>query len=164
MPRTIFSTFLFLLGSALISWPWGNAARANDPGTAATPDQLVADALRAESTGETARRRVLLSVAIDAAPNYSPARWHSGQILVNGKWCAVDEAQEAAAADPQRNQYQVLREASGEGLEPQLVLARWCRKNGLGDECNTIGKVRWVTTRTTKRRCGRWDHAGSMGN
>ena len=42
-------------------------------------EQLVTDALHAEIDGNVAKRRVLLSMAVDANPEYSPARWQSGQ-------------------------------------------------------------------------------------
>lgn len=104
-------------------------------------ERLVADALRAEVAGETARRRVLLSVAIDAAPDFLPARWHSGQVLADGEWLPVDKAQQAAAADPNRAEYQRLCAAGGDSLDGQLAIARWCRKNGFEEE----SRYHWTT-------------------
>lgn len=96
--------------------------------------QLVADALQAELEGNLARRRVLLSVAVDAEPGFAPARWHSGQVLAEGQWLPVKEAQAAAVANPARSQYESLRAAAQGSAESQLSLARWCRKNGLEEE------------------------------
>jgi HEAT repeat protein len=104
-------------------------------------ERMVAEALRAEVAGETARRRVLLSEAIDAAPDYLPARWHSGQVLADGEWLPVDKAQQAAAADPKRAEYQQLRASGGDTLDGQLALARWCRKHGFNDEA----RFHWAT-------------------
>jgi len=49
----------------------------DDPATA---ERLVADALRAEAAGDATRRSELLRDAVAVAPDYSPARWHSGQV------------------------------------------------------------------------------------
>ncbi len=97
-------------------------------------ERLVADALRAELTGDSARRRVLLSEAIDAAPDYLPARWHSGQVRAEGEWMPADQAQAEAAADPKRVEYELLRKTAGKVPNGQLALARWCRKNAFNDE------------------------------
>jgi hypothetical protein len=117
------------------------AAAGEEPSDATTAERLVAEALRAEATGNSARRRVLLSVAIDAAPDYSPARWHSGQVLADGEWLPVDEAQQLAAADSNRAEYQRLRTAGGATLSGQLALALWCRKNGFEEEA----RFHWTT-------------------
>lgn len=98
--------------------------------------RLVADALRAEMTGDAPRRAELLDEAIGAAPSYAPARWQSGQVWVDGEWLPVDEAQQAAAADPKRAEYQRLRAAGDDTPNDQLALARWCRKNRLDDEAS----------------------------
>ena len=107
-------------------------------------ERLVVDALRAEVAGDAARRRVLLSEAVDAAPEYAPARWHSGQVLADGEWLPVDKAQQAAAADPKLAEYLQLRSAGGDSLDGQLALARWCRKNGFGEE----SQFHWRTVLT----------------
>ena len=107
-------------------------------------ERLVADALRAELAGNTAQRRVLLSVAIDAEPEYLPARWHSGQVQVDGEWLPVDKAQQVAAADPMRAEYRRLRSAGGDSPADQVALARWCRKNGLEEEA----RFHWATVLT----------------
>jgi hypothetical protein len=102
---------------------------------------MVADALRAELTGDATRRAELLHEAIAAAPDYAPARWQSGQVWAGGQWLPVDQAQQAAAADPKRAEYRRLRAAGGETLDGQLELARWCRKNRLDDEA----RFHWAT-------------------
>ena len=53
-----------------LSLPSGKAADSQDRDSA---KQLVADALRAEVDGNLAKRRVLLSVAIDAEPDFARA-------------------------------------------------------------------------------------------
>ncbi len=97
-------------------------------------ERLVADALRAEINGNSALRRVLLSEAVDVAPDFMPARWQSGQLLVGDQWLPVDKAQQVAAADPKRAEYVSLRAAARDSLDGQIALARWCRKNDFNDE------------------------------
>ncbi|MGD9636568.1 MAG: hypothetical protein AB7U97_25010, partial [Pirellulales bacterium] len=97
-------------------------------------ERMVADALRAEVDGNLAKRRVLLSVAVDQEPEYAPARWQSGQVRVDGEWQTVGEAQVAAAKDPRRIEYQVLRKSAGDSFGEQLQLARWCDQQKLAEE------------------------------
>jgi hypothetical protein len=111
-----------------------NFAIAKVTGNAPDAERLVSEALAAEAAGDADRREALLAEAIQVAPDYQPARWHSGQILVDNDWRPIEEAQRAAAVDPRRVEYQRLREAGGNGLESQIALAKWCRKNGLIDE------------------------------
>jgi hypothetical protein len=110
------------------------AAAGNEPSGSTSAERMVADALRAELTGDATRRAELLHEAIAAAPDYAPARWQSGQVWAGGQWLPVDQAQQAAAADPKRAEYRRLRAAGGETLDGQLALARWCRKYRLEDE------------------------------
>ena len=110
------------------------AARAAESSATESGSQLVADALRAEVEGNLAGRRVLLSVAMDAHPDYEPARWQSGQIEVDGEWMTAEQAQQIAANEPRRIEYQVLRRAASDSLDDQLQLARWCDQHQLADE------------------------------
>jgi hypothetical protein len=127
------ASFAALLFSAIASAK-SSADQGQQPAASAQAKQLVADALEAELSGNTAKRRVLLSAAVDAAPDFQPARWHSGQIRAGGEWLPVDQAQQAAAADPKRGEYDALRKSAGNSLNGQLALARWCRKHAFNDE------------------------------
>lgn len=109
-------------------------AAASDEAAETTAQRLVADALRAETIGDAAQRAALLGSALDTAPNYSAARWHRGEMLVGGKWSNVKEAQAAAAADPARVEYELLREAADQSIDGQVALARWCEQQHLADE------------------------------
>ena len=135
------STFLtwgrsrwLLVAAGLAMLLLSRQASAADSPKPADAQELVADALRAEVEGNAARRRVLLSMALDARPDYSPARWQSGQLFTGGEWLHVEEAQAAAAANPARAEYKALRAKAGASQDGQLALARWCRKNGLEEE------------------------------
>lgn len=129
----------FVLRGALIAASLACAPcvlRADAPGlpVGADAEKLVEEALRAELDGNVAQRRVLLNMAVDAAPDYAPARWQSGQVRAGDEWLPIEKAQAAAAGNPQRAQYNTLRAAADESLAAQLALARWCRKNSLPDE------------------------------
>jgi hypothetical protein len=112
---------------------------------AATPEAeahiLVDKALLAEAAGDVTQRDAHLAEAVRIAPDDQSARWHSGQVRTNGKWQPIAEAQRAAANDPRRAEYEVLRDANSQSLEGQLGLARWCRANGLEDEA----RYHWTT-------------------
>jgi hypothetical protein len=127
------ASFAALLYPAIASAK-SSADQSQQPAVSAQAKQLVADALEAELSGNTAKRRVLLSAAVDAAPDFQPARWHSGQIRAGGEWLPVDQAQQAAAADPKRGEYDALRKSAGNSPNGQLALARWCRKHAFNDE------------------------------
>src|SRR5262245_18730610 len=77
-------TFTWIAAAILSSTPRRAVAASADKTTVA--ERLVADALRAEIGGDSARRTALLDRAIQTAPDYRPARWHSGQIEADGKW------------------------------------------------------------------------------
>ncbi len=123
-----------VLATVLTAIIGGRIAAANDTIAA---DRLVQKSLQAELAGDSAQRTTLLREAIEMAPEFSPARWHSGQVYVGGKWMPIEDAQAAAASDSVQAEYLKLREASGaDSLTGQLALARWCRKNGLQEEAD----------------------------
>ena len=53
---------------------------------------------------------------------------------MDGQWLSAEQAQQAAANDPRRMEYQTLRQAASDGLDEQLQLARWCDQHKLADE------------------------------
>jgi hypothetical protein len=107
---------------------------ARELGDNTTADRLVEAARLAELEGDTARHFALLRQAVRIAPDYKPARWQLGQVLVDGEWLPIEEAQRRAAADPRQAQYRDQRQLLGVSAEGQLALARWCRKKDLHDE------------------------------
>lgn len=124
-----------ILGLALVFAPrFLLAETAIQSATTASADQLVADALRAEVDGNLAKRRVLLNMAVDAQPENAAARWQSGQVRVGDQWMRADEAQDVAARDPRRIEYEVLRKNANDSLGDQAQLARWCDAQKLTDE------------------------------
>ncbi len=57
---------------------------------------FVTRALKAETAGENPRRDALLDLALEAAPDYSPARWHSGYVKADNRWVKFDEVSSSA--------------------------------------------------------------------
>ncbi len=99
-----------------------------------TVDQLISDASRAKSDGQSAVAYALLHQAVRIAPDNSLARWQLGQVKVGGEWLTVEESQRRAEADPRQTKYQEQKETLGDSPEGQLALARWCRGNKLDEE------------------------------
>jgi hypothetical protein len=114
---------------------FSTCARAAETNAAqAEAQRLVALAAQAEIDGDSARRISLLNESLRAAPDRKTARWQLGQMQRDGEWVTVEEAQRRAAADPIQAEYRQRRGSIGRGLQDQVALARWCRKNKLNDE------------------------------
>jgi hypothetical protein len=136
--RAVWIGVIGIFGAWAIS---GRAARGTEAQVNSTAERLVDEARQAELAGDTPRYFSLLRQAVRSAPNYELARWHLGQMQVDGEWLAVEEAQHRAAVNPRQAEYRDLRKAQGESLGAQLALARWCRKNNLDDEA----KFHWAS-------------------
>jgi Pretoxin HINT domain len=120
------------------------AVAAADTAQPKSAEQLVDEALEAEATGDVNRRETLLNEAVETNPDFALARWERGEIAVDDGWLSVEDAQRAAANDPQRVEYLILRKQYGDSAEGQLALARWCRQHGLEDEA----RVHWTNVLT----------------
>ena len=116
------------------SWSLVGVAIGKDGQGRAAAERLVDRARQAEVEGDTARQFALLRKAIRVAPDHELARWQLGQLKVGDDWMPVEDAQRVAAANPKQAEYQELRALHGDSLDAQLVLARWCDKNGLDEE------------------------------
>lgn len=125
-----FSLFLSFL-PATVAWSAKPSAPAEDKAAAKA---LVRRALECEVAGDAQRRRDLLKQALDTAPDYPPANWHSGRVEVDGQWVTLAEAVKLAAVDEQVAQYRELRDKSLGDPKRELTLARWCARARLRDE------------------------------
>ncbi len=103
-------------------------------GSKGEAERLISAAASAETSGDHARAQSLLRDAIKADPDSQLAHWQLGQVQIDGKWVAADEAQRQAAADPLQLEYRQRRATTGANLQQQLTLARWCRDAKLNDE------------------------------
>ena len=62
--------------------------------------EYVSQALRAEPEGKNSRCATYLDEALDAAPDFAPARWHSGFVRADNRWVKFDEVPRVGAAEP----------------------------------------------------------------
>lgn len=121
-----------------------------EPDLVAPPsiERLVQQALAAELAGDTHRRHALLAQARNSAPQYAPARWHSGQLQWEGNWLAVDRLQQNLAADRRLAEYRQRRDAAGKSVDAHRALAQWCGKNNLPSHA----QFHWASVLLTKPR------------
>src|SRR5688500_13942380 len=101
---------------------------------------LVDRAITAQINGRSEERAALLAQALEIAPDYAPARWHSGQVLHNGRWTKAADLALRAASDEKLAEYRRLRLMHGGNAVGELQLARWCRKQGYDEEA----RLHWI--------------------
>lgn len=94
-------------------------------------DDLFQQALAAEQSGDLAARDRLIAATLKADPEYKLARWHSGQVLHNGKWSTLEKVEESVAHDPRYQEYADRVAEGNDSLDAHAELARWCRTQGL---------------------------------
>lgn len=137
MRRDLLSTFVVCFSLVLTFLPariaWC-AKPSAPPENEAAAKALVRRALESEVAGDAQSRRDLLKQALEMAPEYPPANWHSGRVEVDGRWVALDEAARLAAADERLTQYHQLRKEALGDAKRELTLARWCARSQLDDE------------------------------
>src|SRR4029078_10423636 len=78
-------------------------------------DRLIAAAATAETGGDTGKSRILFQDAAKDEPDAQLADWQLGQVQVDGKWIAADEAQRRAAADPLQSEYRLRARTARHG-------------------------------------------------
>jgi len=106
------------------------APREQVPAAKSAP-QLVTAALQAESVGKLAERAANLRDALGVNPNYPPAHWHSGEVLVDGAWISTVERAGRTAKPEYLAQYRERRETLPSSAADHLKLAHFCRDAGL---------------------------------
>lgn len=132
---TIMNQQLFIVVGAttLLSLVVALATGAELDRTGGDRRQLLEQALLAEIDGDAALRTQKLDQALEVEPQLAPARWHAGQIRLDGRWLTVRESQEEARADRKLYDYHQRRAGSDGGVRSQINLARWCERNGLAE-------------------------------
>jgi hypothetical protein len=96
--------------------------------------RLVVQALEAESLGQCDKRSELLLKAVALDCEYAPARWHRGQVRMEGTWRTPDEVVRTLPQDSKWTEYQERRRRVPKSAEGHWELAQWCRDNNLDDE------------------------------
>ena len=96
--------------------------------------KLVEEALRQESYAQDAGREELLKSALQKLPEFSPAMWHTGHVLIDKQWVKFDEVPAQQAEDHRLAEYEAKRKAAGNDIDSQLELANWCRNKGLDEQ------------------------------
>jgi hypothetical protein len=122
------------------------------PASAAKPDAkvtiqhareapaLVQAALDAEAAGDAATRAKLLAEASESDRDFAPARWHSGELMFDGKWRSLAQIEKLVANNPRWTGYLKLRESLGDAPDAHHQLAEYCQKNRLVEE----GRFHWA--------------------
>ncbi len=100
----------------------------------ARAESLVKESLFYEISGSSEDRNQLLATARELAPNFEPARWQSGDVLLNNRWTKIDDAPKRASQSTDLGAYEKQRERTSDTLEGQLNLARWCQRRGLMEQ------------------------------
>lgn len=95
---------------------------------------LVAESLAAQLVGETNKRDALLKQAVEADPDFAPARWQRGEIQFDGKWRSLEAIHDRVASNPRYYEYANLRAQMAGTLTDHEELARWCYREGLENE------------------------------
>src|SRR5262245_43427100 len=130
------------------------ATKQTGPSQAAS---LVQGALDAELKGDAVKRSALLAEAIEADPDFAPARWQSGQVQFDGAWRDLDQVQNLVAHDERWKAYRELRASLGESPEDHLQLAEFCSKNKLASEARfhwTIVLLAWPDNELARKQLG----------
>jgi hypothetical protein len=98
--------------------------------------KIVEETLQQEAREGLPDRSELLKPAMEQAPNYGPARWHSGYVYdaKHKQWLRPRGVAEIAAKDNKLAAYRQAREKSAESFDAQVELARWCAKRKLEDQ------------------------------
>lgn len=129
--RTI---IIFISGLALLTGVSEGADLRSDPIKSSEAQRLVQEALQAEVDGNSHLRDTLLKRAAELDAAHPPARWHSGEVRIDGKWLSIEDAERTTNAAGVVAKYRELRQAVGGSLVGEVRLATWCRKNHLTEQ------------------------------
>lgn len=110
-------------------------------------EEMTAAALRAamEDPDEGERRSELLREVTKAHPDFPLARWHLGQVQIEGRWMSIERAERSLKQDEARLQFTQLRDAALEDPSRWMSIARWTQRHRLDEE------TRWVWSQVLER-------------
>ncbi len=120
-------------------------------------DSLFQQSLAADQAGNNALRDRLLADILVQDPQHKLARWHSGQVLHNGKWQSLEKIERLVANDPRWQEYRSRVETGEDSLAAQAALARWCRSQGLKLEAE------WHWFNVLRHDAGNREALGGLG-
>ena len=138
--------YRFFVGSAVLGacglWLTPLAVRAVERGatkpaavSAHSPaEALVKKALQAEAAGDQKAHAEYLAQAVAADPDYAPAHWQLGEVLIDGQWRAVDSAAAISSMSAKFREYQQRRSRVRPQAEDLIKLANWCEQAGLAEQ------------------------------
>jgi hypothetical protein len=95
--------------------------------------ELVRIGLEAELAGNSDSRKLHLQAALDISPDYAPAHWQLASVRVEEEWLPVAKASAAIAKSPPYSLYRAKRDELDDSVKRELLLARWCEKEGMHD-------------------------------
>lgn len=96
---------------------------------------------RALESDTVAEREGYLQSALEADPDYAPARAEFGQVLKDNRWTPLEETQQEALRDPVKAQYAERCEHLEGSRNREELLAKWCEKRGRHD----LARRHWLT-------------------
>jgi hypothetical protein len=142
-----------------------NAAAATKAEKTKVADELVKEALHREIYGRNVERNKLLATAIEKAPEFAPAMWHSGYVRLGNEWVKAKDVPQYMSSDRRLELYERQRRKQEDTVEGHLALAEWCRKMKLfGRELAHLTQVLDLDTNNVAARArlgfvnvdGRW--------
>jgi hypothetical protein len=81
-----------------------------DPSLVTEVARLVEASLEALRDGRDHQHQAFLKESLEKLGNFSPARWHSGYVRLEGRWVHIDQAPYVTAESPALKTYSELRE------------------------------------------------------
>lgn len=93
--------------------------------------RLVTQAQAAEIAGDVKLRAALLDEALALDPDYAAAHWQRGEVLLDGKWLTIADAEKKLSTSPDLVEYRQRRDQVAMTSADQAQLARWCQQKGL---------------------------------
>ena len=128
-------TFVFPVILAITSWSvnfYGpHCLRAAAPDPASPAVEPFEQALSVDATGDRDDYQRLLGDALSLDPEFTMARWYSGQVWFQGEWLPVEAVGQRVANDATYRQYHYRCQESGETAQAHAKLAKWCRRENL---------------------------------
>jgi len=125
-----------VVAGLLFAWDGAFATAKDKPEQVEKASELVLETLQREAREGVPDRRESLQTALEAAPDYPPARWHSGYVYQPQEraWKTVDETISRGANDKALAEYRERRAQAADSIPGQLELASWCSARKLDDQ------------------------------